>query len=166
MRIREAQIHDLTKIVDIYNASIPSRLATADTAPVTVGAREPWFHEFAADKRPLWVAEQPWGVEAWLSLRSFYGRPAYRATVEVAVYVAPASQRQGLAARLLENALAQAPGWHIRTVLAFVFGHNAPSRELFRRFGFDDWGKLPRVAELDAIERDLVIMGRRVGAAA
>jgi hypothetical protein len=33
---------------------------------------------------------------------------------------------------------------------------------LFERFGFTRWGKLPKVAVLDAIERDLVSVGRRV----
>ena len=50
----------------------------------------------------------------------------------------------------------------IRTLLAFVFGHNAPSLKLFARFGFERWGTLPRVAELDRTDRDLAILGRRV----
>ena len=36
--IRHAGKADLPAIVDIYNASIPGRLATADTEPVTVPA--------------------------------------------------------------------------------------------------------------------------------
>ena len=46
--------------------------------------------------------------------------------------------------------------------MAFVFGHNAPSLRLFERAGFARWGHLPRVARLDGIERDLLILGRRV----
>jgi len=86
--LRHAQPADLPAIVAIYNASIPGRMATADTEPVTVAAREGWYGEFDPDRRPLWVA---------------------------------AGQ------------------------------------------GFERWGTLPRVAELDGIERDLVILGRRVG---
>ena len=50
----------------------------------------------------------------------------------------------------------------ITTLLAFVFCHNAPSLGLFRSFGFETWGHLLRVAELDGIERDLLILGRRI----
>ena len=32
---------------------------------------------------------------------------------------------------------------------------------LFAKAGFAIWGRLPRVAELDGIERDLAIMGKR-----
>ena len=101
-------------------------------------------------------------MSGWLSLRSFYGRPAYDATVEVAVYVDPAPQRRGIGKTLLDHALANAPALGIRTVLAFVFAHNAPSLALFERAGFAAWGRLPRVAVLDGVERDLAVLGRRV----
>jgi L-amino acid N-acyltransferase YncA len=163
MLIRHAVAADLPRIVAIYNASIPGRLATADTLPVTVAERQAWFAEFDPAARPLWVAEEPAGnVAAWLSLRSFYGRPAYRATVEIGAYVDPAAQGRGLGRALVRHALAAAPALGIRTVLAFVFAHNAPSIALFGNAGFERWGLLPRVAELDGVERDLAILGRRL----
>ena len=33
---------------------------------------------------------------------------------------------------------------------------------LFRAAGFADWGTLPRVAEHDGVERDLVVLGQRL----
>lgn len=161
--IRFAQEDDLPAIVDIYNASIPGRLATADTTPVRIEERRAWFAEFDPRRRPLWVTDEPGsGVVAWLSLRSFYGRPAYHATVESAVYTAPSHHRRGLARALVAHALDGVSALEIKTVLAFVFAHNTPSVRLFETFGFVRWGLLPRVAELDGIERDLAILGRRV----
>jgi len=162
--IRHAQLADLPAIVAIYNASIPGRMATADTVAVTVEQREAWFAEFTPSARPLWVYcdEGETSPLAWLSLRSFYGRPAYHATVEMGVYVAPGAQRQGIARAMVGHALQCAPGLGIKTLLAFVFGHNAASIALFERNGFASWGQLPRVAELDGVERDLVILGSRV----
>lgn len=161
--IRHAEPRDLPRIVDIYNASIPGRMATADTAPVTVESRQAWYAEFDPSRRPLWVSVEGGEVAGWLSLRSFYGRPAYHATVEVAVYTAPERRRLGIGRTLLRHALAAAPGLGIRTILAFVFAHNGPSVTLFQQAGFESWGRLPRVAELDGIERDLAILGKRVG---
>jgi L-amino acid N-acyltransferase YncA len=160
--IRHATEADLPAIVAIYNASIPGRLATADTSPVTVDERREWFAAFEPARRPLWVAESQAAVVGWLGLRSFYGRPAYHRTVEAAVYVAPAFQRSGIARALLAHAIDRAPALGVATLLAFVFGHNEPSLALFGRAGFRAWGTLPRVAELDGIERDLVILGRRL----
>jgi phosphinothricin acetyltransferase len=164
MPIRDAQRTDLPAIVQIYNASIPGRMATADTAPVTVASREAWFAEFEPARRPLWVwtAGPEDHVAGWVSLRSFYGRPAYHATVEIGVYVDPAARRRGVARGLLAHAVAEAPRLRIRTLLGFVFGHNTPSLALLGQAGFAAWGRLPAVAELDGVERDLVIAGRRV----
>jgi phosphinothricin acetyltransferase len=160
---RCAQAADLPEIVAIYNASIPGRMATADTEPVTVSARESWFREFDPERRPLWVVDGADGrIDAWLSVRSFYGRPAYHRTAELGVYTAPRAQRRGLASQLVDHAVARAPSLGLATLLAFVFGHNAPSIALFARHGFERWGALPRVAELDGVERDLWILGRRV----
>jgi L-amino acid N-acyltransferase YncA len=160
--IRHASEADLPAIVAIYNAAIPGRLATADTTPVTVDERRAWFAAFNAESRPLWVAETQGHIAGWLGLRSFYGRPAYHRTVEVAVYVAPRFHRRRIAATLLRHAAQSAPALDIATLLAFVFGHNDASLALFRTAGFSDWGSLPRVAELDGIERDLLILGRRL----
>jgi phosphinothricin acetyltransferase len=160
--IRLAREEDLAAIVEIYNAAIPGRLATADTEPVSLESRRPWFGAHDPDRHPLWVFEHAGAPAAWLSLGPFYGRPAYAPTREVSVYVAPAFQRRGAAAALLGHAIERAPAHGTQTLLGFIFGHNAPSLALFRRFGFRRWGRLPRVAVLDGVERDLEILGRRV----
>ena len=101
-------------------------------------------------------------ILGWLSFQSFYGRPAYQATAEISIYVAPAYQRQRVAHKLLTQAIANSPNLGLKTLLGFIFAHNQPSVQLFERFGFQPWGYLPQVANLDAIERDLLIMGRKI----
>ena len=56
MTIRDATEDDLPAIVAIYNASIPGRIATADTEPVSIESRRDWFRDHDPEKRPLWVA--------------------------------------------------------------------------------------------------------------
>jgi phosphinothricin acetyltransferase len=163
MPLRNAQIGDLPRIVEIYNAVIPALQATADTTPAMVASREPWFREFDPERRPLWLLERDAVICGWLSLRSLYGQPAYQAPVEAAVYSAPEVRRTGVGAELLAPAIAAAPRLSIRTILAFGFNHNGSSLAPFRRFGFRDWGKLSRVAELDGVERDLLVLGLRTG---
>ncbi len=161
--IRDAGEADLESIVEIYNASIPGRRATADTEPVTVESRRAWFQSHSARRRPIWVAEEDGKIVGWLSFSSFYGRPAYHATAEISVYVAAAHQGGGIGRALLGEAVHRARELGVRTLLGFIFGHNDASLRLFEGLGFARWGRLPRVAELDGIERDLVIVGLRIG---
>jgi L-amino acid N-acyltransferase YncA len=161
---RDARLDDLPAIVGIYNSTVPSRQVTADLEPVSIDSRRAWFDAHSPQRRPLWVVEQDGRVIAWLSFSDFYGRPAYGHTAEVSIYLDESARGKGLGRALLEEALNVAPRLSIDTVLGFVFGHNEPSLQLFRGFGFSEWGVLPRVAVLDGVERDLVILGRRLGA--
>jgi phosphinothricin acetyltransferase len=162
MLIRDASESDLPDIVAIYNSTIPGRMVTADTEPVTVNDRLSWFHEHKKGFRPLRVAEDEGHVVAWLSFQSFYGRPAYRATAEISIYVSEAHRKKGIGSMLLKRAITQGPGWGLKTLMGFIFAHNEPSLRLFEKYRFERWGHFPRVAELDGIERDLVIVGRRL----
>lgn len=161
--VRLATRDDLPGIVDIYNSTVPSRMVTADTEPVTVASREAWFDAHQPERRPLWVCDDAEGrMAGWVSFSDFYGRPAYGATAEVSIYLHESRRGQGLGRFLLEAAIAHAPKVGVTTLLGFIFGHNAPSLALFERHGFTRWGDLPRVAVLDGVERDLIIVGRRL----
>jgi L-amino acid N-acyltransferase YncA len=166
LQYRDATLDDLPAIVAIYNSTVPSRQVTADLEPVSVDSRLAWFGAHGPEKRPLWVIEEAGSVIAWLSFSDFYGRPAYQRTAEISIYLDERARGKGLGKELLRTALEVAPRLGIDTVLGFIFGHNEPSLRLFRSFGFGEWGTLPRVAVLDGVERDLVILGLRLDSAA
>ena len=159
--IRTAKIEDLPAIVEIYNSSISGQMATADLEPVTVPSRLDWFNTHN-DRRPIWTIEVDGKIGGWLSLRSFYGRDAYRHTAEVSIYVSPEYHRQHLGDRLLSHAIAYSPSLDLNTLVGFIFGHNQPSLNLFKKHEFQQWGFLPQIAELNGTERDLVILGRKI----
>jgi phosphinothricin acetyltransferase len=163
MNLRDATPADLPAIVAIYNSIIPGRMVTADLEPVTVESRTAWFAAHSPASRPIWVLENEAGdVIAWLSFDTFYARAAYDATVMVAVYVAESLRGKGIGSMLLERALEHAPKLGIRNILGYIFAHNEPSLRLFKKLGFQRWAHLPGVAQLDGIERDLVIVGKRL----
>ena len=162
MIIRDARDADLPVIIDIYNASVPTRMVTAELEPTTVEARLPWFHEHAPDQYPVWVAESDSRVIGWLDFKKFLPRCAYRGTAEISVYVDEKFRRRGVARRLLEEAIARASSLGINAMIGLIFAHNEPSLRLFDRLGFERWGLLPRIARLDGIERDLAIVGRHI----
>jgi len=165
IEVIDAELTDLASIVAIYNTTVPSRRVTADLEAVSVESRRKWFDDHSAELRPIWVVKEDKQVVAWLSFQSFYGRPAYNATAEISIYVAETHHGRRLGSLMLEKAILACPKLQIDTLLGFVFAHNQPSLKLLGKFGFSEWGHLPKVANLDGIERDLVIMGKRVSIA-
>ena len=71
-------------------------------------------------------------VESWFSFEDFRERAAYHATAGVSVYVSEAYRRRGIGRLLLLG-------------------------ETIER-----WAHRPKVAELDGVERDLVVLGLRL----
>lgn len=161
--IRDAALQDLSTIIEIYNSTIPGRMVTADLESVTVESRMQWFYDHSPSFRPLWVVESKEGeICAWVSFQSFYGRPAYNATAEISIYIHHEFRGKKLGKFLIQKAVDACPKLQVKTLLGFIFGHNEPSISLFSSFGFEKWAHLPNVAELDGIERDLLILGKRI----
>jgi L-amino acid N-acyltransferase YncA/predicted O-methyltransferase YrrM len=160
MIIRDALESDLPAIIDIYNATVPTRMVTAELKPTTVEARLPWFREHSTNQHPFWVAESDGRVIGWLDFKKFLPRCAYRGSAEISVYVDEKLRRRGVARRLLEEAIGRAPSLGITAIIGLIFRHNEPSLKLFERLGFQRWGLLPGIARLDGVERDLIVVGR------
>jgi len=161
---RDATLEDMLKIVDIYNTTVPTRMVTADTEPVTVQSRITWFNEHNKETRPLWVIQHMGSTETigWVSFQSFYGRPAYQATIEISIYLDPSVRGKGIGKFVLQYSIAKAKTFGVKTILGYIFAHNEPSLKLFRGLEFEDWGYFPNIATLDGIERGLRILGKRI----
>ncbi|MFD6207664.1 MULTISPECIES: GNAT family N-acetyltransferase [unclassified Peribacillus] len=162
IEFREAERSDLPKIVEIYNSTIASRMVTADTEPVSVQSRIEWFENHNSESRPLYIITIEGKTAGWMSFQSFYGRPAYNSTAEISIYIDDYFRGKGIGRTSIQKAIEVSPKLGVKTLLGFIFAHNIPSLKLFSKFGFEKWANLPQVAELDGIERDLVILGKRI----
>jgi phosphinothricin acetyltransferase len=161
-KIRDAVESDLPAIIKIYNAAIATRIATAQLEPVTLEERRGWLKEHSTDRHPFWVLEIDREIAGWLTLKPFLPRCAYRRTAEVSVYVDKKFRRHGVGRTLLSESITRASSLKIKAMVGLIFAHNEPSLRLFEQLGFERWGLLPRIAQLDTLERDLTIMGRHV----
>lgn len=162
---RNAEISDLPRMVEIYNHAVGTRNSTCDIEPVTVASRLVWLSKHSGSRRPIWVAENAGrrGVIGYLAFGYFMNeRPGYYLSADLALYLAPEAQGKGLGSYLLTEAIRRAPTLEIEVLGVTIFGSNEPSLRLFRWHGFEQWGFMPRVARLGTIERDLVVLGRRV----
>jgi len=159
---RYATIDDLPRIVEIYNSIVAGRMVTADTEPVTVESRMPWFNAHDRERRPLFMVMNGIDIIGWVSYQWFYGRPAYNGTAELSIYLDEQQRGKGYGEEVLRHAIGSCDELHIKTLLGYIFAHNLPSLKLFKKAGFEQWGYFPRIAELDGVERDLIIVGKRI----
>jgi len=164
---RDAVIEDLPRIVEIYNLAVAKRESSCDLEPITVAARERWFATHSGSRRPIWVAEDSdapeRGVIGYLGFYYFMNeRPGYYNTSDLAIYLHPNYQGKRLGTYMLGEVIRYAPTLGVEVLAVTIFASNQPSLRLFERHGFQRWGFMPRVARLGHIERDLVMMGRRL----
>lgn len=164
---RDAVPADLPRIVEIYNFAVATRKCSCDLEPTTVEARRPSFESHTPRHRPLWVAEDrdhpDRGPIGYLGFFHFMNeRPGYFITADLAIYLHPDYQAKGLGSYLLTQAIQQAPVLDIETLTATIFASNEASIRLFDKFGFERWGFMPRVARLEGVEKDLILVGRRL----
>jgi len=161
VQFKYAEQIDLKKIIETYNSTISSRLVTADLEPVSIESKKNWFDSHNQTNRPLWVVLVNGFYAGWMSFNSFYGRPAYDITAEVSIYLEEAARGKGLGNTCLQKAIDEASIRGIKNLLGFIFGHNEPSLKLFSKYKFEKWAHFPKVANMDGVERDLIILGLR-----
>jgi L-amino acid N-acyltransferase YncA len=162
-KIRNAAERDLPAIVEIYNSSIPGHTATADLVPVSVDDRRSWFDSHDSDRRPILVLEVDDNIAGWASLTDFVeGRPAYHATAEISIYIAPPYQALGYGRQLMQRIIEKCPALGIDSLLAIYFEHNIASQKLCELYGFEEMGHLKDIADLDGERAGVKIGVKRI----
>ncbi len=163
--VQRASINDLTAVLAIYNQSIAGKQATANLAPVTIAERVQWFDEHLNNpKRPIYVIttksdESSATIVAWGSFSDLYARTAYHISSEISIYLHHDYHGKGLGSLLIEWMLTQAPSLGIYNIVALIFAHNTPSLGLFRKLGFEQWGYMPQVCDMQGFIADVVMLG-------
>lgn len=100
-------------------------------------------------------------ILGWVSLEAYSDRPAYRHTAEISIYLDQAAAHRGIGTAAIAFIEKQLPGLGITAVISRVLARNAASRALFTKFGFEQWGRYPKVALLDDEPCDLLVLGKR-----
>ncbi len=85
----------------------------------------------------------------------------YGGVAEVSVYVGEHARGQGVGRALLETLVASAEAAGIWTLQAGVFPENEASVRLHERAGFRVVGRRERLARLDGVWRDVLLLERR-----
>jgi L-amino acid N-acyltransferase YncA len=159
LEIRDLRPGDWPEVAGIYAAGIATRNATFET---DVPSWEEWDARHLA--RPRLAALEAEGVAGWAALSPVSARACYAGVAEVSVYVAPDSQGRGVGRALLEELVARSEAEGLWTLQTSIFPENRASLALHLRCGFRVVGVRERIAQLDGVWRDTVLLERRAGA--
>jgi len=89
------------------------------------------------------------------------GRGAFRFTAEVSYFVDEEFRKQGVGSLLLDSAIAKSKKLGFKTLIAILFETNLASIRLLKRFGFEQWGFMPEIGEIDGEKLNHVYYGLR-----
>ncbi len=156
LRIDPMLPDDWPTVREIYLEGIATRQATFET-------QAPSWEAWDASHSPFarLVSRQGETVVGWAALRQVSSRNAYAGVAEVSVYVAQSLRGVGLGRQLLEALIAESEANGIWSLQAVMFPENAGSVALHRRCGFREVGRRERVAKLDGVWRDTILLERR-----
>ena len=154
---------DLAAITEIYNYFVANTVITFDTKPFRASDRIGWFHQFSAHGAyQIFVAASAGNVvQGFAYSTPFRDKPAYEKTVEVAIYLAPHADEQGIGSTLysaLFAALDQEPGLH--RAIAMIAQPNPGSVALHEKYRFKSVGELSEAGFKFGRYVDILMMER------
>jgi L-amino acid N-acyltransferase YncA len=156
MEIRPLTREDWPAVERIYAEGIATGQATFETAP-------PTWEEFDSGRFPnlRLVAVEKGAVVGWAALAPTSARECYAGVAEHSVYVTKRARGRGAGRALMERLLSAADEAGIWTVQTSVFAENEASVALHARVGFRVVGRRERIARLDGVWRDTLLLERR-----
>jgi phosphinothricin acetyltransferase len=162
--IRPAREADLPTITAIYGEAVRNGSATFEIDPPDMSEMTARWRKFVDAGHPYFVAEDGDGVVGFAYAGPYHTRPAYRYTVEDAIYLHPAARGGGIGTTLLTALLAESQSRGFRQMIALIGDSaNAPSIRLHARCGFQPVGIYRDVGWKHARWLDVVMMQRHLG---
>ena len=157
VEIRPLTAEDWPAVEAIYAEGIATRSATFETASQSWEVFDASHHQ---DHRL--VAVENGRVVGWVALSPTSSRACYAGVVESSVYVAESMRGRGVGRALMDAVVASAAAGGIWTIHAGMFPENAASLALHQGLGFRLVGRFERIAQLDGVWRDTVLLELRL----
>lgn len=133
--IRTATVQDAQAIADIYNEYVENGTATFETERISLPEMRRRIEEISS-AYPYLVYEDDGKVSGYCYAHGWKTRVAYRHTWETSVYVAAASQGNGIGMLLMQHLIKECRKTGAHTLVACVTGSNVNSIKLHQRLGF------------------------------
>ena len=150
------QPSDWARVSKIYQEGIDTKLATFE---IEVPTWECWNESHLSDARLLAKLDEE--VVGWAALSPVSSRPAYAGVAEVSLYIAAEARGRGVGKRLLRALVQESERMGLWTLQAVTFRENTGSIALHKKCGFHEVGVREKIAQLDGVWRDTVLLERR-----
>ena len=163
MKIRFALVNDLERIIDIYNQAVNAGNATADLNELSFNDRKEWFLEHHKDKYPIYVLETDNKIIGWGSISPYRkGRGGLKETAEISYYLDYNYHRLGYGKKLIEHMISDCKRLGIKNLFALLLEVNKASIIILEKFGFNKWGFMPDVVNLNGVKCGHLIYGKKI----
>jgi phosphinothricin acetyltransferase len=107
------------------------------------------------------ISEDDGRLAGWSALSAVSSRRVYSGVAEVSVYVGDNFRGRGVGGALLDYLIKASEDNGIWTLKASIFPENVPSMALHEKRGFREIGARERIAKLNGVWRDTVLLERR-----
>ena len=147
---------DIERVREIYAEGIATRNATFETeVPDVLALRTTWLPGHR------WVAEIDGVVVGWTATSPTSARDCYAGVGETSVYVAETARGRGVGKSLLYRQVNEADTGGLWTLQTSIFPENRASIALHHSAGYETLAVRSRIAQLDGVWRDTVLLERR-----
>ena len=147
---------DLETVRDIYAEGVATRNATFETeVPSARKLADTWLPGHT------WVAELDDAVVGWAAAAPVSDRECYAGVAETSVYVTETARGRGVGKSLLHRQVTEADAGGLWTLQTSIIPENRASVALHHSAGYRTLAVRPRIAKLEGVWRDTVLLERR-----
>jgi L-amino acid N-acyltransferase YncA/DNA-binding transcriptional ArsR family regulator len=154
--VRTLRAGDWPAVRAIYGEGIATRHATFETSvPSRAALERAWLPGHR------WVAEIDGTVAGWAAITRVSSRACYAGVGDTSVYVGEGFRGRGVGTVLLHRQVTAADAGELWTLQTSIFPENRASLTLHHSAGFRTIGVRERIARLDGVWRDTILLERR-----
>jgi L-amino acid N-acyltransferase YncA len=154
--IRTLKNADANAVLEIYAYGIKTRLATFETRVPTWEEWDAKHHTFCR-----FVFDDEGTIAGWAALLPTSKRDCYKGVAETSIYIDEHYLGRGIGSLLMERLIKDSEKQGIWTLTSSIFPENTASHKLHLKHGFREVGVRKKIAKLDGIWRDTLILERR-----
>ena len=155
--IRPMQAEDGEKVIAIFQEGIDGGNATFDQ---DVPAWEVWDTKYFKNCR--WILEDDSeNILGWAALQPISSRVCFCGVAEVSIYLTNSAQGKGFGTMLLKKLILDSEENGFWTLQSGIFPENVASISLHQKLGFRIVGTRQKIAEMNGLWRDIILMERR-----